>query len=41
MQFREIKGIIGITFFVLFVLPMMMATLFILKHFVRTDIRNL
>ncbi len=35
-----VKDILCITFFVLFVLPVMMLTLFIVKHFLKTDIRN-
>jgi len=38
---KTAKTILGVPFFLFIVLPMMMLTLFIVKHFLKTDIRNL
>ena len=38
---KTAKNILGAVSFLFIVLPMMMITLFIVKHFLKTDIRNL
>lgn len=41
LSMQTLKTVLGAIFFLFIVLPMMMVTLFIMKHFMKTDIRNL